>query len=161
MDWKELKQNFGDFVHGYFVSEYERKLREQFVDLNEIHDIVEPNGYRLAAVQVNRPDFARLWSPAEHGRCCRHGDDSGRAREVMNQRILVGQLELECHDERTVRQADDNDRGAHRRRGKRPGKSGSQRNRKPIKGHSVTDFNLVVGGPDNEAPLITDDRRAA
>ena len=36
MDWKELKQNFGDFVHGYFVSEYERKLREQFVDLNDL-----------------------------------------------------------------------------------------------------------------------------
>src|SRR4029434_4704759 len=36
MDWKELKQNFGDFVHGYFVSEYERKLREQFVALNDL-----------------------------------------------------------------------------------------------------------------------------
>src|SRR5258707_4705686 len=36
MRWDELKQNVGDFLHGYFVSEYERKLREQFVDLNDL-----------------------------------------------------------------------------------------------------------------------------
>ena len=36
MRWDELKSNVGDFLHGYFVSEYERKLREQFVDLNDL-----------------------------------------------------------------------------------------------------------------------------
>ena len=36
MGWDDLKQHVGEFLHGYFVSEYERKLREQFVDLNDL-----------------------------------------------------------------------------------------------------------------------------
>ena len=36
MRWDELRHNVGDFIHGYFVSEYERRLREQFVDLNDL-----------------------------------------------------------------------------------------------------------------------------
>ena len=36
MPWEDLKHNVGDFLHGYFVSEYERKLREQFIDLNDL-----------------------------------------------------------------------------------------------------------------------------
>ena len=36
MRLEDLKRHFGEFLHGYFVSEYERKLREQFVDLNDL-----------------------------------------------------------------------------------------------------------------------------
>ena len=36
MEWDEFRQNVGDVLHGLFVAGYERKLREQFVDLNDL-----------------------------------------------------------------------------------------------------------------------------
>ena len=36
MPWDDFKQHVNDVLHGLFVASYERRLREQFVDLNDL-----------------------------------------------------------------------------------------------------------------------------
>jgi predicted Kef-type K+ transport protein len=36
MDWTEIRKNIGDFFHGMALAGYEKRLREQFMELNDL-----------------------------------------------------------------------------------------------------------------------------
>jgi len=36
MGWRQVRQNIGEFFHGIAIAGYEKKLREQYMELNDL-----------------------------------------------------------------------------------------------------------------------------